>query len=40
MYCSKNHRVEMSINDNGNGFDTAKISNGNWMNTLKNVQEN
>jgi len=31
----KDHRVEMNIRDNGKGFDTAKIFNGNGMNTLK-----
>lgn len=31
----KNHHVEMNINDNGKGFDTDKVSNGNGMNSLK-----
>ena len=31
----KDHCVEMNIRDNGKGFDTAKIFNGNGMNTLK-----
>jgi two-component system sensor histidine kinase UhpB len=31
----KDHHVEMNIRDNGKGFDTAKIYNGNGMNTLK-----
>jgi signal transduction histidine kinase len=31
----KDRYVEMSISDNGKGFDTAKILNGNGMSTLK-----
>lgn len=31
----KDHRVEMNICDNGKGFDTGKIFNGNGMNSLK-----
>ena len=31
----KDHHVEMNIMDNGKGFDTNKIFNGNGMNTLK-----
>ncbi|MDB5148162.1 MAG: hypothetical protein JWQ57_2182 [Mucilaginibacter sp.] len=31
----KDHQVEMEISDNGKGFDTAKIFNGNGMGTLK-----
>ena len=31
----KNHHVEMNIRDDGKGFNTAVISNGNGMSTLK-----
>jgi len=31
----KDHTVEMNINDDGKGFDTAKIFNGNGMGSLK-----
>jgi nitrate/nitrite-specific signal transduction histidine kinase len=31
----KNHHVDMSIRDDGRGFDTTTIFNGNGMNTLK-----
>jgi two-component system sensor histidine kinase UhpB len=31
----KDRQIEMNIKDNGKGFDAAKISNGNGMNTLK-----
>ncbi len=31
----KDHQITMEINDNGNGFDTAAIFNGNGMNSLK-----
>ena len=31
----KDHYAEMNIRDNGKGFDTNKIFNGNGMNTLK-----
>jgi len=31
----KDHYAEMSIRDNGKGFDTTTISHGNGMNTLK-----
>ena len=31
----KDHRVEMNIHDNGKGFDTTKIFNGNGMYALK-----
>ena len=31
----KDHYVEMNISDDGKGFDTTKIFNGNGMNTLK-----
>ncbi len=31
----KDHSIEMNINDDGKGFDTAKIFNGNGMSSLK-----
>jgi two-component system sensor histidine kinase UhpB len=31
----KDHQVEMNISDNGKGFDTSKIFNGNGMSTLR-----
>ena len=31
----KDHHIEMNIQDDGRGFDTAKLFNGNGMNTLK-----
>ena len=31
----KDHSVEMNISDNGKGFDTAKLLNGNGMSSLK-----
>ena len=35
----KNNYVEMNIIDDGKGFDTTKIFNGNGMNTLKKRAE-
>jgi signal transduction histidine kinase len=31
----KEHSIEMTIRDNGKGFDTAKVFNGNGMHTLR-----